>query len=228
MNLASLVQEGLMSAKLSRVRAAAEPVDEPPPSAETNPNDFTRSQMRRSGIPIRLIALFPAVMALGMLACTSEETPTDPTGSPSQAKAAVGTYVGTSLGTLGAPFQCCSEAFDINPAGQIVGRSTTADDVDHAFLWTKGVMTDLGTLGGTTSAATGINPSGQVVGGSATAAGRGHAFLWAKGVMTDLGTLGGNSSTAGSDAAAINPAGQVVGTIENVVGEPEAMLWTRR
>jgi uncharacterized membrane protein len=98
--------------------------------AETNPNDFTRSQVRRSGIPVRLIALFPAIMALGMLACTSEETPTEPTGSPSQAKAAVGTYV-----------------------------------------------TDLGTLGGTSSAATGINPSSQVVGRSATAGGQGHAFL---------------------------------------------------
>ena len=136
-------------------------------------------------------------MALGMLACTSEETPTEPTASPSQAKAAVGTYVRMDLGTLGAPFQCCSEAFDINPAGQVVGRSTTANDVEHAFLWSKGVMTDLGTLGGTSSEAIGINPSGQVVGGSGTAGGQGHAFLWAKGVMTDLGTLGGNSSTAG-------------------------------
>jgi probable HAF family extracellular repeat protein len=50
----------------------------------------------------------------------------------------VGTYVGMNLGTLGAPFQCCSEAFDINLAGQVVGYSTTANDVEHAFLWRKG------------------------------------------------------------------------------------------
>lgn len=68
-------------------------------------------------------------------------------------------------------------------------------------------LTDLGTLGGTTSSANAINATGQIVGESTlsndTAA---HAFLFSAGHMTDLGTLGGNSA-----ATAINATGDIVG-----------------
>jgi len=85
--------------------------------------------------------------------------------------------------------------------------STTTGGDTHAFIWEKGVMTDLGTLGGTYSIAYAINDAGQVAGTAQTAAGRYHAFLWEKGVITDLGTLGGLDSEAG----AINRHGEVVG-----------------
>jgi probable HAF family extracellular repeat protein len=67
-------------------------------------------------------------------------------------------------------------------------------------VYSNGKMTDLGTLGGPTSAGSGsagvaINDSGQVAGNSTTASGGlTHAFLYSNGKMTDLGTLGGNSS----------------------------------
>jgi probable HAF family extracellular repeat protein len=55
----------------------------------------------------------------------------------------------TDLGTLGGQF---SDAFGINNdavAVQVVGRSTTAGGLLHAFYWTDpGPMIDLGTLGG--------------------------------------------------------------------------------
>lgn len=69
-------------------------------------------------------------------------------------------------------------------------------------------VTDLGTLGGTSSVANAINANGQVVGYSTTASGETHAFLYSGSKMTDLGTLGGSYSTA----AAINTSGQVVGS----------------
>ena len=75
-------------------------------------------------------------------------------------------------------------------------------------------MTDLGTLGGTTSYATAINDRGQVVGNSPTIAGVTHAFLYGDGAMTDLGTLGGTTSYA----TAINDRGQVVGSAETTTG----------
>ena len=98
-------------------------------------------------------------------------------------------YEAIDLGTLGGS----SRAWAINNRGQVVGESTTDTGERHAFLWEKGVMTDLGTLGGEESTALGINDRGQVVGYGPTTTARYHAFLWEKGVMTDLGTLGGDS-----------------------------------
>lgn len=82
-------------------------------------------------------------------------------------------------------------------------------------------MTDLGTLGGSSSHARGINDQGQVVGSSQTAPGRFHAFLWEDGTMTDLGTLGG----AYSKAYVISNHGQVVGVASTVTCWHYAVVW---
>ncbi|MDM5179306.1 hypothetical protein PO883_19115 [Massilia sp. DJPM01] len=91
----------------------------------------------------------------------------------------------------------------INNAGQIVGTRH-----DHAYLWSPGGGTDLGTLGGASSTGTALNRFGEVTGGALTANGEEHAFIYSKGVMTDLGTVGGGKVSRGT---AINDLGQVAG-----------------
>ena len=81
----------------------------------------------------------------------------------------------TDLGTL----VDLHAATGINSSRQIVGSSEINNDPappTHAFLYSGGVMTDLGTLGGSFSQAWGINVSGQVVGDSEIG-GQVHGFL---------------------------------------------------
>jgi probable HAF family extracellular repeat protein len=110
-------------------------------------------------------------------------------------------------------------AVAINASGQVAGGSG-----GHAALWSKGTgVTDLGTLGGTSSFALGMNDSGQVVGSSYLAGDNEFkGFLWTPGVgMQDMGL------PAHSQANAINASGQVVGVFLNTSDNLDhGFLWT--
>jgi probable HAF family extracellular repeat protein len=158
----------------------------------------------------------------------------------------------TDLGTLGGN---ASSANAVNSRGQVAGEAlNTIPDLYtsdfnnfliggatqvHAFSWTQSQgMQDLGTLGGTDSAAFSINERGQIAGWSYTdttpnpVAGNcsggtmnvptADPFLWENGKMIDLGSLGG---TCGQ-AWAINNRGQVVG-FSDLPGDAgdHAFLW---
>jgi probable HAF family extracellular repeat protein len=132
-------------------------------------------------------------------------------------------YTITDLGTLGG---AASTANAINGAGQVVGAAQVKSGSYHPFLYSAGVMTDLGVAAGfTDGAARAINSSGQVavsegVGGNVN----GDAFLWqSSSGLADLGNLGGSPTVP----LGINNATtvQVVGTGTPVGGGGHAWLW---
>jgi probable HAF family extracellular repeat protein len=93
-----------------------------------------------------------------------------------------------------------------------VGHAALASGYEHAFMWSGGVMTDLGTLGGN-SFAYGLNQAGDVVGYSSLNNGASHAFLERNGLLVDLNSLlGAGSGWELMAAYGINDAGQIVGT----------------
>jgi probable HAF family extracellular repeat protein len=91
---------------------------------------------------------------------------------------------------------------DINNTGGMAGALYAQDGSVHAAVYADGVVTDLGTFGGTYSFANGINDAGTVAGNFGTATGAGHAFVYQNGGMRDLGA---------AYALALNAGGDIVG-----------------
>ena len=150
------------------------------------------------------------------------------------ADAATPAYTITNLGNLGYPQ--LSEPAGINSAGQVTGESTTAATITftcgppkhrttctehliHGYLYSAGTLTNLGTLGGNSSAGAAINDSGTIAGYADLSSGIGHAALFHGGTVTDLGSLSG--PTGSSAATAINDLGQVAGWTTGPGGSAE-------
>ncbi|MDT4983844.1 MAG: hypothetical protein QOF95_1334, partial [Pseudonocardiales bacterium] len=101
--------------------------------------------------------------------------------------------------------------------GQVIGIADTRSSEERAFLWDRGVMTELRfSAADTESHAIAVNDAGQVLGD-----GDGHALLWRAGRSTPLGNLGGACCELGN----VNSRGQVVGTSATRTGVDRAFLW---
>jgi len=168
---------------------------------------------------LSLSAWFLAALAMPLTAVaqdTSSRQPTLPTK-----------YTVVDLGTLsGGTF---SQPITINASGVIAGSSTISNNDQHAVLWSKGQINDLGTLGGSNSVANGLNNAGLAVGQAETSASDPNGedfcgfgshlicqpFLWQNNVLNPLATLGGNNGVANR----INRWGTAVGYAENTIAD---------
>jgi probable HAF family extracellular repeat protein len=142
------------------------------------------------------------------------------------------------LGTLPGGHE--SFAQDINDRGQVAGFSSngTPDPFSffgwgtqtRGFIWQHGMMTDLGTLGGTDTGVANLNQRGQIDGQSSTNNPTDGSFptvdpyLWENGHMRDLGSLGGTFGGVGDQG--LNERGEVAGT-SNLAGDQTShpYLW---
>jgi probable HAF family extracellular repeat protein len=105
-------------------------------------------------------------------------------------------------------------AFGLNDSGEIVGSAVFPNAPLDAYLWRKGVATDLGHLSDCSSLAFTINSHGQIVGGTFSCADGTHsrAFLWEHGTMVDLDALVPKGSPLRLvEAVTINDRGEIAG-----------------
>ena len=109
----------------------------------------------------------------------------------------------------------------INSAGRVIAQCGIGQDI-RSILWTRNGPTDLGTLGGTITAALAINASGRVVGiGRQDPDVGSRPFLWVRGEMIELSTRG---MPIGVVPTAINAGGAIAGQL-GIADQLQALVW---
>jgi len=128
---------------------------------------------------------------------------------------ALGLAVGTVSNLLGQtpafttidfPGATSTQAWGINPHGDIVGLYTLADNSNHGFLLRGGQFTSIDYPGATSTGAFGINAKGDIA-GDYTVNGVLHAFVLSNGHFTNIEFPGAVTT----DPGGINSRGEVAG-----------------
>ena len=167
----------------------------------------------------------------GVIVGTSYTTsiPNPETGIPALAPYLWDNGKMTDLGTLGGSVgigQCANERLQVIGKSSLATHSAacfTGETGCHAYLWERGIMQDLGTLGGDNSEAIWINDAGEIAGSADLPGNDLHdAVRWKDGQILDLGTVGGDACSRGR---AINARGQIVGGSSDCRNFLHAFVW---
>lgn len=155
--------------------------------------------------------------------------PNDVTGVPTQDPFLWKGGEMIDLGNLGGLMnfaQCANnrqEIIGMSSLAEHPGACVTGEPGCHAFLWARGSMRDLGTLGGANSDAIWINDAGDIAGSAdLVTPGIHDAVRWRHGRILDLGTVSGDACSRG---LAINSRGQVVGGSSDCRNFLHAFVW---
>jgi probable HAF family extracellular repeat protein len=153
------------------------------------------------GIFVMTLLILSSITVSGIVIVNKTNTNQQKTGFGNDVQ-----YSVTDLGTLGGTW---SYGGGLNEGCYVVGISSTANGVQHAFVWICGVMYDMEAPEGfIVSGAVNVNDNGEVVGYANGQYQSQYAYLWDDGDWTYLGTLSGLNWSAPTD---INNAGQISG-----------------
>ena len=111
----------------------------------------------------------------------------------------------------------------INDARQVVGSFT--DPLQHAFLYSGGVVNQIDYPGAFQSEALAINSAGVVYGEWQGADAKGHGYLYQNGIFTDLALPSHLYWSA--QRAGINDAGVIATTLLGISGSPGSGVGSR-
>jgi uncharacterized membrane protein len=113
-----------------------------------------------------------------------------------------------------------TQATAITPSGDIVGRYTSADGIQHGFILSRGKFRPINFPGATSTDVTWINARGQIVGGYFNSVGNEHGFLLNGGKFTTLDFPDAQFTTA----LGIGATGDIVGVRGDSAGTPHGFL----
>lgn len=130
-------------------------------------------------------------------------------------------YTITDLGVINT--NGYSVATAVNVGGEVTGAAgATSTPTSEVFSYSKGKMTNLGTLGGSSGIGNAINGSGTIAGYSQNSKSVYRAFMTSGTKLVDIGDLGGGSAVA----YGINDVGQVVGSAVTADGSNHPFLYS--